>query len=1053
MKFISLGYLFFLIALTKIYAEKKLEFNRDIRPILSDGCFHCHGPDEKERKGGLRLDLEIYAFNEAKSGFPAIVKGEPDESEILSRIFLSGDDDEHMPPLNSGKSITQEQKETLRKWIEQGAEYQGHWAFISPKRSSVPEISGKHHPIDAFIIERLKDEGMKMQDLADKETLLRRASLDLVGLPPSINEVDAFLNDSSSNAYEKVLDRLLGSPHYGERMALEWLDLARYADSNGFQSDGSRDMWLWRDWLINAFNRNLAFDQFTIEQLAGDMLPDPTQDQIIATGFNRNHRLNGEGGRIVEEWFVETVIDRVETTGTSWLALTMTCARCHDHKYDPISQKEFFEFFAYFNSNEESGVLAANGKNGFNTAPILKVPNREQKNRISELEKSLKKSQVEMKEAEKKMETAMTQWIKETREELGKEDRTPSFWQKLENEQVVSRGGAQFKKQKDGSWLGTGKNPQNDTYEIRSPFKSKQLSAVLIESFSDSSLKGIKFGRSGNGNFVMTGLNVKLEYKDKKKKAIVLKLDTAEASYEQNGYPAIQVIKNASNLKKKGSKGWAVHGSNPSKDKSLKAMFMAKSPISVPEGAELVINIYHQSGFTDHNIGRFRIQYAEKKVHSLDAKSGIPENLVSLVRQNVADLGLKELNQLNKYFRTEVENPVSVAKLNADQSKKALDDFMSKVPSTMIMKEKSAPRDAFILNRGEYDQPTEKVGRALPAVLPPLPKGQPNDRLGLARWLVSGDHPLTARVWVNRIWERLFGVGIVKTSENFGSQAEWPVHPGLLDWLAVEFAKPTALPKINDKPARPWDMKGMIKLIMMSKAYRQQSSAPAEYFKKDPENRLLARGPRFRLNGELVRDQALASSGLLIKKVGGPSTRPYMPAGVWSETNRYGNLKNYKADDGEGLYRRSVYTFWKRTAAPPSMLLFDAPNREICYPKRSRTNTPLQALALMNEITYVEASRNLAERMMNEGGSDIRDRLITGYRLATSRSPDEQTISVLQKGFETRKAYFQRNQEAARQMISHGKKKPDGNLKSVELAAYTVTANVLLNLDRVITKD
>ena len=1050
---VSLSLFLVCFLVCSVQAEKKLEFNRDIRPILSDGCFHCHGPDEKERKGGLRLDLESDAFKNAKSGYPAIVKGDPDESEMIARIFLSDDEDELMPPLDSGKSITLEQKEILKKWIEQGAEYQGHWAFINPQRTAVPKFIGVKHPIDGFIQKRLIEEGMQMQALADKETLLRRVSLDLTGLPPTLSEVDDFLADTSEDAYEKVLDRLLCSQHYGERMAIEWLDLARYADSNGFQSDGSRDMWLWRDWLINAFNQNLPFDQFTIEQLAGDMLPNPSQDQVVATGFNRNHRLNGEGGRIVDEWFVETVIDRVETTGTTWLALTMTCARCHDHKYDPISQKEFFEFFAYFNSNDESGVLAANGKNGFNTPPFIKVSNDEQKKRILELEKTLKQTQVATKEAEKKMDSALKEWIKEAREELGKEDHSPTLWQKLENEHVVSKGGGQFKKQKDGSWLGTGKNPSNDTYEIRSPFKSKQLSGVLIESFSDPSFKGIKFGRSGNGNFVMTGLAVRLEYKDKKKKPIVLKLDKAEASYEQSGYPAIQVIKNASNLKKKGSKGWAVHGSNPSKEKSLMAMFMSKSPISVPAGAELVINIYHQSGFSDHNIGRFRIQYAEKMVSSLDAKSGIPGNLIPLVRNNVEGLVPKELNQLKKYFRTEVENPVSLSKIKADEAKKALDDFMSKVPSTMVMKEKSSPRDAFILNRGEYDQPTEKVGRALPAVLPPLPEGQPNDRLGLARWLVSGDHPLTARVWVNRIWERLFGVGIVKTSENFGSQAEWPVHPELLDWLAVEFARPTALPKINGKPAQDWDMKGMIKFIMLSKAYRQNSSAPNAYFTKDPENRLLARGPRFRLHGELVRDQALASSGLLIKKVGGPSTRPYMPKGVWSETNRYGNLTNYKADDGEGLYRRSMYTFWKRTAAPPSMLLFDAPNREVCYPKRSRTNTPLQALALLNEVTYVEAARSLAERMMKEGGPSIRDRLTTGYRLATARSPDKQTLSILQKGFEERKIHFQENQEAAKQMISHGKKKPDENLESIELAAYTVTANVILNLDRVITKD
>jgi hypothetical protein len=412
-----------------------------------------------------------------------------------------------------------------------------------------------------------------------------------------------------------------------------------------------------------------------------------------------------------------------------------------------------------------------------------------------------------------------------------------------------------------------------------------------------------------------------------------------------------------------------------------------------------------------------------------------------------------ESKKLEQYFKANARNPVSQAQAKVNQAKKALDNFKNSLPSTMIMKEKPAPKDAFVLTRGEYDQPTEKVERKLPGVFPALEEKEPVNRLGLARWLVSGDHPLTARVWVNRMWERLFGVGIVKTTENFGSQADWPVHPDLLDWLAVEFAKPTDLPEVAGKPAKPWDMKAMIKFIMLSKAYRQSSSAPEELYRKDPENRLLARGPRFRLKGETVRDQALAISGLLVPKIGGPSTRPYMPAGVWDETNRYGNLRNYKADAGEGLYRRSMYTIWKRTAAPPSMLLFDAPNREICTPKRARTNTPLQALALMNEVTYVEAARALAERMMKEGGDTVESRLTIGFRLATARTPDKETLAVLTSGFERRKKAFTANPEAAKSLIMQGTSKPDPSLDAHELAAYSATASILLNLDRVITKD
>ena len=1046
--------IFILFVCSVSFAERKLEFNRDIRPILSDACFHCHGPDEKERKGGLRLDLESHAYKAGKSGLEAIIRGNADESEIISRIHLPVNDAEHMPPPESGKSLTEEQKKILAKWIDQGAEYQGHWAFIAPKRPEVPKTKGADHPIDSFLQNRLAEEGLGMQGEASKEVLIRRASLDLTGLPPTLSEIDAFLEDKSSKAYEKVLDRLLASPHYGERMSLEWLDLARYADSNGFQSDGSRDMWLWREWLIKAFNRNLPFDRFTIEQLAGDMLENPSDEQIIATGFNRNHRLNGEGGRIVEEWFVETVIDRVETTGTTWLALTMTCARCHDHKYDPISQKEFFEFFAYFNSNEESGVLAANGKNGFNTPPFMKVPSEQQKVKIAELDRQVTDCEKLLKSAEKKMNESLAQWISKSRDELLKQQNSSSQnWKELSDDIVISKGGATFKKTENGRWLASGKNPSGDTYEIRSSIGTKKLAGILIEAFPHKSFKQIGLGRSGNGNFVLTGLDVRLESKSQKKSLLVLKLESAKASYAQKDYPPDQVIKNASNLTKKNSKGWAVHGFDSSKLKSARAMFLAKSPIDVPEDAELIITMYHKSSFTDHNIGNFKIYYAENTEVTMDGGSSMPKGVISVLEKEPNALNAAERKALQQYFREKVPNPVSIAKSNLEKSKKAKDAFMAKVPSTMIMKEKTKPKVAFILNRGEYDQPAEKVTRALPAVLPSLPKGSSNDRLGLAQWLVSGDHPLTARVWVNRVWERLFGVGIVKTSENFGSQAEWPVHPELLDWLSVEFVKPTVLPKVSGKPAQSWDMKSMIKFIMLSDAYKQKSSAPENLFKQDPENRLLARGPRMRLKGELIRDQALFISGLLVPDLGGPSVRPYMPKGVWSETNRYGNLRNYEADKGDGLYRRTMYTFWKRTAAPPSMLLFDAPNREVCNPKRSRTNTPLQALALMNEVTFVEAARALAEQMIIKGGDSPKQRISTGYRMATGMTPDSETLKIMVENYKRRNLEFKKDTEAAKSLVKAGASSYDTSLAVDELAAYTVTANVLLNLDQVLTKN
>ena len=1031
-----------LILVRPAYAEEKLQFNRDVRPILSNACFHCHGPDEKERKSGLRFDLESEAFHPAKSGDPAIIKGNAKDSELVYRIFLSKDDDDHMPPIDSGKSLTKEQKETLRKWIDQGAEYQGHWAFLSPERPELPKETDAKHPVDAFLKTRLQAEGLEMRKETDKETLLRRATLDLTGLPPTLEEMDAFARDKSPDAYEKVLDRLLSSPHYGERMALEWLDLARYADSNGFQSDGSRDMWLWREWLIGAYNRNLPFDQFTIEQLAGDMLPDATEDQIVATGFNRNHRLNGEGGRIVEEWFVETVIDRVETTGTTWLALTMTCARCHDHKYDPISQKEFYQFFAFFNSNEESGVLAANGKNGNNTMPFIRVASAEHKKREAELQAKLEEAKAQAEAADKAgLAAAFEKWIKVERQALSKE-KPKQAWIPLVNEKVTSKGGATFARQPDGSWLPGGKNPTHDVYEIESPLEAETFAGILLNCLPDDRIPNKSLGRYSNGNFVLT--RVEAEIRPSKGKPTPVNLTRREADYSQKNWD-ISMVNNGNK-----KNGWAVNG--PTRRKPIKAMFLPASLVKVPKGSRLVVRFIHET-LNQHNMGRFRVSYSEAKVDSLDGKPGLPPNIVALLQKQPESLQPVERKKLEQYFKASGQNPSTKGQKLVAQAKQALDSFKNTMSSTMVMKEKSAPKDAFILNRGEYDQPTEKVKRKLPAVLPPLPEGEPVNRLGLARWLVSGDHPLTARVWVNRMWERLFGVGIVKTSENFGSQAEWPVHPELLDWLAVEFAKPTQLPNVAGKPAEPWDMKAFIKFIMLSQAYRQSSSAPEELYRKDPDNRLLARGPRFRLKGEVVRDQALAVSGLLVPKIGGPSTRPYMPAGVWDETNRYGNLRNYKASTGEGLYRRSMYTIWKRTAAPPSMLLFDAPNREICTPKRARTNTPLQALALMNEVTYVEAARAFAQRIMKEGGDTVESRLITGFRLATARTPDKETLAVLKSGFERRRKGFEANPEAAKSLIMQGTSKPDPSLDASELAAYSATASVLLNLDRVITKD
>ncbi|MBL9152889.1 MAG: PSD1 domain-containing protein [Verrucomicrobiales bacterium] len=1033
-----------------VRAEDRLQFNRDIRPILSDACFHCHGPDEKERKGGLRLDLKEHAFQPGKSGAIPIVPGRPDDSEILVRVLLESADPDHMPPPKSGKSLTPAQKDTLRRWIEQGAEYQGHWAFITPDRPAIPTIEGHPHPVDAFLADRLRREGLALQPEADRATLLRRVSLDLTGLPPTLAELDAFERDTAPDAYEKAVDRLLASPHFGERMALEWLDLARYADSNGFQSDGSRQMWLWRDWLIGAYNRNLPFDRFTIEQLAGDLLPGATEDQIIATGFNRNHRLNGEGGRIQEEWFVETVIDRVETTGMTWMALTLNCARCHDHKYDPLTQREFYQLFAFFNSNQESGVLE--GGDGKNTAPVLRVAGAAQKAELARLDAAVAAAEAEVKAAPTRVAAALAAWEAEQRQILARGDRA-AVWQSAAGETAKSLGGATLTRQPDGSWLATGTNPPNDTYEIALPLPAGTFGGVRLEVLPDPALPNQSLGRGSNGNFVLSGVELTLRTPGQPDQPVPLA--RAVADYEQSGYGIAEILANAKVPGSKGPKGWAVDGNAADKRLPRRAMFLPATPVTVAAPAVLTVTLRHQAGFRDHNIGRFRLSLTthDPALVQLDGGSGLPQPILAILATDPPARTAEQTRALETYYRGLPAHPLSRAQAALETAKASRKAVEEAIPSVMIMKEAAQPKDAFILTRGEYDKPTDKVTRGLPAVLPPLEKGEPLNRLGLARWLVSGEHPLTARVWINREWERLFGTGIVKTSENFGSQAEWPSHPELLDWLAVEFVSPTRLPAVQGRPATSWDMKAMIKFLVTSRAYRQSSATTPALVARDPENRLLARGPRFRLRGELVRDQALAAGGLLVPTLGGPSVRPYMPEGVWDETSRYGDLRGYQADTGDGLYRRTLYTIWKRTGAPPTLLLFDAPTREVCTPKRSRTNTPLQALALLNETTYVEAARALAQRMIREGGATAADRLAAGYRLATARRPDAATLQLLVQGYERRLTTFRAAPDSARAYISHGASRPDPALDPAELAAYTVSASILLNLDRVVTRD
>jgi hypothetical protein len=1034
-----------LVFATESSGAEKVRFNRDVRPILSDTCFHCHGPDEKERKGGLRLDVRAEALKPAKSGATAIVPGSPEQSEIINRIH-SKDADDVMPPDKLHKNLTAAQKEILRNWVAQGAEYEGHWAFLKPVRPASPIETP--NPIDGFLRAKLEAAGLKPSPEAAREALIRRVTLDLTGLPAAPADVATFLADKQPGAYERVVDRLLASPAYGEHMAAPWLDLARYADSNGFQSDTSREMWHWRDWLIGAFNRNLPFDQFTIEQLAGDMLPQATQDQILATGFNRNHRLNGEGGRIVEEWFAETVIDRVETTGLTWMALTFNCCRCHDHKYDPVTQKEFYQLFSYFNSGDETGVLGEFGgsgetRKGGNTHPVLFLPSEEETKLLASLEQEIKATEKQMAAARRELPAALAAWEKDFSAKLSN---LSAAWQSPRVLEARSLGGATLEAQPDGSYLASGKNPANDSYELVLKPEGGQFTGLQLEVFPDPSAPGGSLGRGSGGNFVLTGVEVDILLPGATEPEGAL-FTRAEADFEQKGYEVAKIVdgqpkpvkgKRAAD-KKTGKAGWAVDGANPANKVPRKALFVCE-PKDLPEGATLTVRLLHSSGFGDHNIARFKIQTSALPPAALSLKGGLPDSLKTALETEPAKRTGPQRSEIEKFYVANTQNPVRQAETQLADLRKKLKETTDSQHSSMVMKEAPKPRPAFILTRGEYDKPAEEVPRALPAVLPPLPEGAPNDRLGFAKWLVSGEHPLTSRVWVNRSWERLFGTGIVKTTENFGSQAEWPSHPELLDWLATEFVR------LN------WDMKAMLRLLVTSATYRQSTAVTAEHLAKDPENRLLARMPRLRLPAETLRDQALSVSGLLVDKIGGPSVRPYMPEAVWDETSVYGNLRNYKPDQGEGLYRRTLYTIWKRTAAPPSMLLFDSPSREICTVKRSRSNTPTQALALLNEVTYVEAARKLAEGMLLEGGATPETRVEWAFQRVLARKPDTFERDTITQRLKARLQKLAPAEEAARQIIAQGHSKPAASLPPGELAAYTVTANVLLNLDEAVSR-
>ncbi len=1026
-------------------ADVAVDFASQIRPILANHCWTCHGPDEKSRAADLRLDIRENALASS-----AIVPNDPSTSMLVERI-LSSEPESQMPPPSNKKPLSDKQKNLLQAWIRQGAVYSKHWAFTPPVKAPVPQLQAValgNNAIDPFVEKRLEQEHLKPSPKADRSTLLRRVSLDLTGLPPTVSELQQFLNDPASDAYEHAVDRLLASKAYAEKMAMEWLDLARYADTNGYNNDEDRTMWPWRDWVIQAFDRNMPFDQFVIEQLAGDLLPNHKQDQLIATGFLRNQGHNTEGGIIQEEYRVEYVADRVHTVSTVFLGLSMQCARCHDHKFDPISQAEYYQFYSFFNSLDEK--QAPHGK-VIGVEPYIRVPTDEQSSKMAALATEIESTESKLKLLEAQADKNVEKLVAESSQNDLKSrfDQSALFHFPLD-------------KSEDGSLFDSISNSKVGTTTGANHWQTgKKQDAIELDGTSRIELGNIA-NFAGDKPFSIS-LWVKPASADGM--AILSKMD------ESQSYRGYDLLLSGGKVE--------MHLVHKWPENAIK--ISSNAPVSANEWHHIVasydgsktaagIKLYVDSKPAPYSISQdslrdsietqqpFRIGLREK---SLPYKGLIDE--LQLFGNVLDENSVKQLStfetvsgfadwvkvpyeqrteeqrkQIRKFYLDRIDPEYSALQIKLANAKKDKLAIKESSASVMVMREMSPPRETFVLKRGQYDQPAERVYSTVPASLLHNGSQAPKDRMELAKWLVSDTNPLTARVTVNRWWQNFFGTGIVKTAEDFGLTGDVPSHPELLDFLARNLME------------SGWNVKAVLKMIVMSSTYQQESRIQPAMLDRDPDNRLLARGPRNRLPAESIRDNALAISGLLKNRLGGPSVKPYQPAGLWEDVtvNRQGK---YVADIGEGLYRRSLYTFWKRTCPPPSMMSFDAPMREVCTARRARTNTPLQSLVLLNDPTYVECARSLAEHMIRDGVA-VNDRIDAGFLRGVSRKATPEEQAILGQVLETAKQRFAANPAGAQSLNTTGATAPNAAIDPVELASWTILASTLLNLDETISK-
>ena len=1023
-----------------------VDFAREVRPILSQNCFTCHGPADDRRRRDLRLDTpEGFFADRPEFSGPVVVAGNAEESLLYQRITAEVEAD-RMP--YNREALTDDEIETIRRWIDQGAERNSHWAFVAPERPALPPVTRDdwgRNPIDRFVLARLEREGLSPSPEPDRTTLIRRVSLDLNGLPPTMAEVDAFLSDDSPDAFETVVDRLLESPRYGERMAVEWLDAARYADTNGYQTDGERTMWRWRDWVIDAYNDNMPFDQFTVEQIAGDMLPDATLDQRIATAFNRNHSLNAEGGIVPAEFLVEYAVDRVAATSAVWLGLTLGCARCHDHKFDPVSQLEFYQVFAFFNNIPERGK----GFKYVNSPPFITAPTTEQETQVAELDGQLSQAREAYALVEGEVPAAQATW----EDALGASSEID--W--ILSDRLVAHhaldgdvAGVHAGQRVDASLEGglprfvpgrVGAAASFDGERFINAGTSPNLDYVDEFSLSawlyPTTETGVIVSRASGGDQGEVGWGLYLEEGKVRLSMSTRVLDDGVAAETVATLPLNEwhhVLVTYDGTMAPGGMRFYFDG-RPMEFTPLLDLVGNRLPQRQPLriGASGSSKPNFQGNIDDLRIyGGVLTPEEAAVVATAESISEIAE--IQPEQRTAGQADKIRLSFLNQYAPRDILQ----AFRRVNELERRREELWGSFPTVMVMEEAQPRRDAFRLIRGAYDNPGELVTPDVPSVLPPLPEGQEKNRLAFAYWLVDPANPLPARVTVNRFWQMYFGTGLVKTADNFGAQGDFPSHPELLDWLATTFID------------SGWDVKQMQRTIVTSATYRQSSAVTPELLERDPENRLLARGTRVRLPAHMIRDQALAVSGLLTERIGGPSVGPYQPDGLWDDIVERGQV--YRRSQGDDLYRRSLYTFQKRTRGPPAMLTFDSSTREVHILSPTRTNTPLQALNLMNDVTYAEAARALAERAMAEG-TTIAESVSYMYRLATAHEPEAAARSILVDAFAVHLDRYRADRAGALLLVSAGDSQRDETLDIAELAAYQMVASLILNLDGTITRN